>query len=122
MKEDRRLLFTFFTMMVCFGIGSYIMCTDLVSVPKKDSALWHELYPNHTAGIADKYEQEQRFWEWNLGNHYVSAIENIVMMLTLFFGFMRFVDLNKEFQRVEKERRWIWFWNLCEDNVGDNNY
>jgi hypothetical protein len=44
------------------------------------------------------------------------------MMLSLFFGYMRCMDLFREYRRVEKERAWLWFWNLSEGNEDDNNY
>lgn len=114
MKEDRRLLFTFATMMLCFSIGAYIMCVEMPTIPHRP--------PTFEEQINAKYVEKQRFWEWILGNGYMSASENAVMLLSLFFGYMRIVDLFREYRRVEKERAWIWFWNLCENNESDNNY
>lgn len=119
MNNDPKLLRIFFTMMLCFAIGSLIMCVDLHSVPKRDK--FKPIMGVHEKRI-NQFEQERRFWEWNLGNGYVSASEHAIMLLCLFFGFMRTIDLNKRFKEIEKERAWVWFWNVCENNAGDNNY
>jgi len=124
MKTDAKLMRIFFTMMLCFAVGSLIMCLDLRSVEKKNTQ-WMKEHPDYTVGYhkySEKYEQEHRFWEWDLGNSYVSASEHAVMLLSLFFGFMRTIDLIKRFREIEKERAWAWFWNFCEDNIDDNNY
>lgn len=101
-------------MMLCFSIGSVIMCIEEPTLPRHGMSF--------EESINAKYEEQRRFWEWNLGNGYISPIENAVMMLSLFFGYMRLVDLMREYRRVDKERAWLWFWNLCEDNESDNNY
>jgi len=90
------------------------MCVDMASVPQRPQTFEEQ--------INAKYEEQRRFWEWNMGNGYVSASENAVMILSLFFGFMRTIDMLKELQRIEKERSWTWFWNLCEGKEDDNNY
>ena len=122
MKTDRELIFNVITLMLCFAVGSSIMIADLMTVPKKGTPQFQEMYPNWTVGESVKYEEQRRFWEWEMGNGYVSPIENAVMTLALFFGFMRMMDLVFTVQRVEKERGWIWFWNLCEGNESDNNH
>lgn len=114
MREDRRLLFTFATMMLCFSIGSIIMCMEVPTLSHQPKTFEEQ--------INAKYEEKQRFWEWDLGNGYISACENATMMLSLFFGYMRCMDLFREYRRVEKERAWLWFWNLSEGNEDDNNY
>lgn len=111
---NRRLLFTFGTMMLCFSIGSYIMCVDLDSVSQRPLTFEERLNA--------KYVEKQRFWEWDLGNGYVSATENAVMLLTLFFGFMRTVDLLMEFRRIEHDMAFAWFMNLCDDKIDENHY
>jgi hypothetical protein len=94
----RRMCFTFVTMMLCYAIGSYIMCADLTTVPKQDrDPSWYAGRPN----ISDK----TRFWEWNMGNGYVSEIEHIVMMLSLFFGFLRTLDLLIEWGWYDKQNQ-----------------
>ena len=87
------------TILILFGIGAYIMVFDLGSVPR------------------DGYEianDPDRFWEINIGNGFVSNIENILMWLGEFFGFMRCLDLIKLIHEEDKKQKWRIFFERCE--------
>jgi len=107
MYHSKRTVFCMFTILALWGMGSYIVVFDLASVPKvSDDPEWY-------AG-KKTYQDPDRVWEWNIGNGFVSNIENIVMWLCEFFGFLRFLDLIKLFHEDEKIYRWRMFWELCE--------
>jgi hypothetical protein len=106
------------TILILWGLGSYVMCGDLMTVPQYGSEAFMRENPNWTMEMKPR-QYPERFWEWNIGNGFVSNIENIVMMLSLFFGFMRFIDLMKLFHEEEKIQRWRMFWELCEDTDGN---
>lgn len=95
------------------------MCVDLNSVPRYGSEQWLIENPNWTSGMPPPSYPE-RFWEWEMGNGFVSNIEHIIMMICLFFGFMRFIDLMKLFHEAEKEQRWRMFFELCELSEYEN--
>jgi len=94
--SERRILFTMLTMMICFGLSAYVMCTELISVPRKSQD------PSWFAGKRDDMEQSD--WSYTAGDHKVSALENIIMVLGGFFGFMRLIDLMLLFYREDPER------------------
>jgi len=125
---EQRLTFCMATMMLCYGIGCYIMVVDAMSLPvigrhypleylQKHPLFWKEL---NISSIRIHYppwlrEDKTRFWEWEMGDHFVSNIENAVMILSLFFGFMRTVDVIALFREKERMERWCDFWSLCEN-------
>ena len=111
-KLEHKILFAWFTIFLFWGIGSYIMLADLRLVPTSTqlAQIDPEMHEAMQSATAFNAMQERRFFEFEMGNGYVSAIENYVMMLMLFFGFMRFVDLNKLWRMQEVECRWLWFW------------
>jgi hypothetical protein len=109
-----RIVFCMITILILWGLGAYVVCGDLTTVPRYGSEAWIRENPNWSVGMKPP-QYPERFWEWNIGNGFVSNIENIVMMLCLFFGFMRFIDLMKLFHEEEKAQAWRMFWELCEE-------
>lgn len=72
------------------------MCVDMITVPRQDR--------DHTLIVGvPKIADKTRFWEWKMGNGFVSEIEHIVMMLSLFFGFMRTLDFLIELEAYGKQ-------------------
>lgn len=115
-EPTRRIYFCILTIFILWGLGSYVMVIDLGSVPRHGSVEWREQNPNWTVGMRPK-QYPERFWEWDIGNGFVSNIENIVMMLCEFFGFMRFIDLMKLWHEEEKLQSWRLFWELSENEI-----
>lgn len=109
-----RMNFCMITILILWGVGAYIVCVDLISVPRRTHE-WYAQNPDWFAGKPE-FPQPERFWEWNMGNGFVSNIEHIVMIVFLFFGFMRFIDLMKLFHEAEKDQAWRMFWEICENN------
>ena len=110
-------------LIVLFSIASVIMVVDVCSVPVrgryyslesllKDPVLWRAV--NKTRQLK-QYDEPQRFWEFNLGNHFVSNIENAIMYVCFLWGWMRLADLIRLFMDKEKEDAWLYFFELCED-------
>jgi len=89
------------------------MLADLRTVPTTQqlAVIDPEMYHAMQSKIAFDAMNERRFFEFEMGNGYVSAVENYIMMLSLFFGFMRLVDLFKLWEIEEKEYQWVWFWD-----------
>jgi len=83
-----RSIFCFLCIILLFGFGSYYLMMDWKSVPSIEE------HPDWMPGArAEWFYEPGREWELVLGNGFMSNIENIVVHLCLFFGFMRFVDL-----------------------------
>lgn len=99
----RRICFTMATMMLCYGIGAYVGCVDYMSVPVVGTERWMRENPNHTVGTI-KIEDPKRVWEWDMGNGFMSNLESAVMLLSMFFGFMRTIDLIVLFYREDPEK------------------
>lgn len=110
-------------MIAFFGIASYIMVVDVCSVPVKgrlydldqlrsDPVLWRAVNKSREL---KHFEDPSRFWEWDLGNHFVSNIENAVMYVMFLWGWMRTVDLLRLFHDRDLENRWHDFWERVEN-------
>jgi len=91
---ERRILFTFLTMMICFGISAYVGCTEFVSLPRT----------TETGSIAGNPAYEQPDWSYTAGDHMVSALENAMISIGGFFGFLRLIDLMLLFYREDPEQ------------------
>jgi hypothetical protein len=82
-------------MIILYGMSAYVMCFDLMTVPVKGSPQWREQNPNWTTPpmiSPVKIENTSRYWEWDIGNGFVSNVESMVMIGGGFFGFMRTMD------------------------------
>ena len=97
---NRDMQIIFLTMLIFYGIGSYMVVFDLAQVPLYGSPEYLEFhnytYDNWFWGMPPPVYPE-RFWDFCIGDHFVSNIENIIMHLCLFFGFMRTIDLFRSF-------------------------
>jgi hypothetical protein len=89
-------------MIVCYGLGSFMVCVDLARVPviKQDYAR------EHPEWRVQNLEFARQTWVFCLGDGEVTALENILVWLPLFFGFMRTVDFLRADYDDEKENRW----------------
>ena len=104
----RRMYFAFVCVFILWGISAYMMCVDLNSVPREGTPAFYEMYPDHFAG--QTHEDPTRFWEWDMGNGFVSNIEHYVMMACGLFGWMRFTDLMLLWHRRDRELSFaFWF-------------
>lgn len=110
-------------LLVLFSVASVILIVDAGSLPVKgrhydyeqlqsDPVFWRAV---NKTNAYKQYEEPARFWEFNLGNHFVSNIENVVMMVCFLWGWMRLADLIRLFMDKEKQDQWTDFWFLCED-------
>jgi hypothetical protein len=103
--SSKRLTFTMATMMLCFGIGAYIGCVDWMSLPRTDSFEWLSENPDYMLGLPE-FEDKSRALEWDMGNGFMSNLETAVMLLSMFFGFLRLLDMLMLFERLEKYKRY----------------
>lgn len=93
----RRLCFTMITMMLCYGISTYIVVFDLFSVPKTNTL------SGHVISLAPDLSEHDD-WSWHMGDHKISKTEHIIMVLTGFFGFMRTIDLFIDMYRYNPKK------------------
>lgn len=107
-----RMNFAMLCVLFLWGISAYVVCLDLASVPEVGSAAFMKLYPDYSGQII--YEDPTRFWEWNIGNGFVSNIESIAMLGGGFFGSLRFWDLLDLFKRRDKELAWAFFFERID--------
>lgn len=81
----------FITLGILLCIGSYILMFDGVKLPSKFDD------PEYIEGIRvfDKYinTPNPRYWEFNIGNGYISNIESIVIWLCYLWSLLRIIDL-----------------------------
>ena len=122
------MYFALIGIIICLGISMLILSVDVMSLPQNNVFYPREYLENHTAfWSALNYSQEHqergyilarknnipihnpRQWEWDLGNHYVSNLENIVMHLGLLFGMMRTIDLLKHLMIENRRQSWRLF-------------
>jgi len=87
LESTPRMKFAMITILILWGLGAYMVTGDLCSVPKKNQE-WLQEHPEYFIGKKE-YPDPDRVWEWNIGNGFISNIENIVMWLCLFFGFFK---------------------------------
>lgn len=79
---QRRLLFTMFTMMLCFGISAYVGCSEYPHVPERTRGTM----------ITSTNRFEPPDWSYKSGDGTISALENVLICLGGFFGFLRLID------------------------------
>jgi len=89
-------------MIACYGLGSFMVCVDLARVPVIDQDYARE----HSEWNVQNVEYPRQTWGFCLGDGEVTALENILIWLPLFFGFMRTVDFLRTDYDDEKENRW----------------
>lgn len=89
-------------MVVCYGLGSFMVCVDLVRVPVID---WDYAREHPEYRIQD-IEYARQTWGFCLGDGEVTALENILLWLPLLFGFMRTIDFLRADYDEEKTDAW----------------
>jgi hypothetical protein len=86
-------------MIVCYSLGSFMVCVDLARVP-----VVNQDYARGNPGWrVQDVEYPRTTWGFCLGDGEVTALENILIWLPLFFGFMRTVDFLRADYDEEKE-------------------
>ncbi len=90
---QRRLLFTMFTMMLCFGISAYVGCSEYPHVPIKTESKIEYINP---------YEPPD--WSYKSGDGTISALENVLIVLGGFFGFLRLIDFLMLLVKLEDKK------------------
>jgi len=89
-------------MIVCYGLGSFMVCVDLARVPVVNQDYARE----HLEWRVQNIEYARQTWGFCLGDGEVTALENILVWLPLLFGFMRTVDFLRAQYDEDKENRW----------------
>lgn len=83
-RNKKRLHFALFCVLVLWGV-SVVLMFDYISVPnKRDNHDW-------ILGVPE-IEDKSRFWEFCIGNGFMSNIEHILFIGCGFFGFLRLYD------------------------------
>lgn len=110
---ENRILFCWLTIFLFWSISSYVIIADLrvVPTPTQLASTDPELYQITQSRLAWEAYEKEHFFDIEMGDGYVSAIENYILLITGLFGFMRFCDLTSLWRIEEKERRWQWFWD-----------
>lgn len=98
-------------MIVCYGIGSFMVCVDLSRVPVID----REYCRSHPEWRVQNLEYPAQTWGFCLGDGEVTALENVLIWIPLLFGFMRTVDFIRATNDEEKEQVFVFF--LKQNNL-----
>lgn len=101
----RKLCRIFIMMFICYGIGSFIVCVDLFSVPVMNL----EYARSHPEWRVTDVTYPVSTFDFCLGDGLVTALENILIWIPLMFGFMRTVDFIRACHDEEKEDAWTDF-------------
>jgi hypothetical protein len=85
---DKRLLYTLITIII-LSFFIFIGILDLLSIPSK-----YDLYENDNYIHDKKYiNTNNRTWEYNIRNGYVSGVELVIFYICNGWLFLRLIDL-----------------------------
>lgn len=107
---NKKIMFIFGTMILCYAVGSFMVMFDLSQVP----VINHDYARAHPQWRFQDVEYPAQTWELCIGDGEVSALENVLIWLPLLFGFMRTVDLIRAFHDDEKENGFAYFMERIE--------
>jgi hypothetical protein len=94
--------------LVFSSTSSYILISEYMTIPIN----YHD--PDYRIGQI-YIEDKSRFWEIDIGNGFLSNIENILIGVFWLWSFMRFVDLLSLLEKKDKLNRWSYFWENIEN-------
>lgn len=100
---DRSVTFCLFCMVVLVVIVCVFFIVDMRSLPK-------ETYNQfESVNIVDQPE-----WGVSLGDGKITATENCIITISLLWFSLRYYDLLKFFQELDRATRWPDFWDFVE--------
>lgn len=103
------ITFLLFTTIILFGVGSYLLIFEYGTIPKViENSEWFVGKPESMI--------ERPFWEFNIGNGYMSNIEHMTIFLCLFLGMLRLIDLIKTIEYDKIVYKWAYFFEYLEEH------
>lgn len=100
-KIENSINFCLFCLIVFFGVSQLLLISNYVNIPKRGGD------PNYIYGFNFEtyYTREYPdFWRIDLGtDHKITNIENIIIWIFMFWGFLRVIDLERILERYKKD-------------------
>lgn len=112
---EHAIVKVFLTMFICFSVGVFFVMFDLASVPVKN----RDYYREHPDFRVTDREFPSSSWFVRIGDGIVTALENIIMTVSLLFGALRTVDLLFLWDEYERSMAAAWFFSQADMINGD---
>ena len=106
-KIDNSINFCLLCIILFFGISQFLLINNFMNIPVKGSYDFIKNNPDYIRGFDYSFYYEvdyPDFWVVDLGNdHKITNIENIVIWIFMFWGFLRVIDLQRILENYKKD-------------------
>lgn len=99
--------FCLLTIIILFGVSMLILIPNYMNIPVRWSVDFLENNPDYVQGFDYSYYYEENnpdFWRIDLGaDRKITEIENIIILIPMFWGFLRLIDLERKLHKFKNE-------------------